>query len=115
MVFHLTLKTCAPEAVTEQTTLGARAWHTDPYDRELRETVTQASFGALAAQDHRPREKGAAVYAYAEALKDWQAAVTGSERDAVIAAALDRVEAARDSNPDDADLEEIRTLLRVLE
>lgn len=79
----------------------------DPVDFAERETTVTATVGELLAQDHALLEKGAAVLAYADALKAVRDQTASTEVEEAHAA-LGTAEA---SSPEDPDLAEIREVL----
>jgi len=107
MVFHLHLKTCAPEMVSDETELEIEIDWIDPSTGAASDLRLESTFGALAAEDQDMLLKGKAVFAYAEALKtrkNGQGASTVSE-------AREAVEEALTARPSDPDLLEIQDVL----
>ena len=110
MVFFQELWTCDPEALTAETEIRVTATWTDPVTFEERSASTSSTLGDLVGADNRMLHKGRAVFLYAEAIK----AVRAGYGDAAVLAALAAVARAEASNPGDADLAEIRTVLEAL-
>lgn len=112
MVFYQTLETCAPELVTDDTTLTVTATWLDPLTYlEGSDSVTYAL--SELATDTRLLEKGVAVYTYAESLKECQR-VSASECPTSLVPARTALERAELSNPGDADLAELRAVIEAL-
>jgi Ca-activated chloride channel family protein len=109
MVFHQDLKTCAPELVQDDTafTVTVRYQHATTF--QAHEVRTEVRFSELLAAEDPRLLKGAAVFAYAEALRAF-ASGTSEGQDAALEA-LARAEAA---NPEDDELAEIRLVLEML-
>jgi Ca-activated chloride channel family protein len=113
MVFHQRIATCAPELIDEAAQVGITVRYKDPITFEAKEASRSAGFAELLDGDHALLLKGAAVFAYAEALKLAKNGVpeeSQQARDEALAAVA-RAEAAL---PGDADLAEIRTVLTAL-
>lgn len=115
MVFYMTLSTCSPETVTEASTITVNASFADPITLERKEATVSRSFAELAHSDQRLLRKGAAVFSYAEGLKAWKSAGNDEDRASAIEHAIGRVELALEQDPEDDELEEIWTVLHVLE
>lgn len=110
MVLHQTLRTCAPEAVDDDSPLVVRVTWKDAITLEPREASLATTFGALLAQDAPLLRKGVALASYVEALRQDQA--LGDVRPAVEKALAD-VDAALADGPD-PELDEMRTVLEAL-
>lgn len=110
MVFYQTVATCAPEAVTEDSSVTVTVSYLDPVTFEPRETTLTRTFAELMDSDAALLAKGRAVYTYAEALKSWQQ----DAQTPAVAAALEVVALAEVANPGDDDLAEIRAVLQAL-
>jgi Ca-activated chloride channel family protein len=111
MVFYQTIRSCAPEDVTDETELSVSVLYRDGLTFETGSESLTATFGALSDGDTAQLYKGAAIYAYAEGLKALRRA---EDREAVLArleAALDRAAA---ENADDPELATIRALVERL-
>lgn len=113
MVFYQTLETCAPELATDDAELTVSVRYTDPLTLEELTTSVTARFGDLYAEDTRLLDKGAAVYAYAEALRACQEGAE-SAWPTLLAPALARLEQAERTNPGDTDLAELRRVMEAL-
>ena len=110
MVFHQTVATCAPQLVDEAASFTVAVRWKDAVTFEQRETeVTRPIQEALAAASPM-LIKGAAVFAYAEALKEFR----GNPLPATLDPAFTALEAAEKVLPGDADLSEIRGVLEAL-
>lgn len=110
MVFYNTVVTCAPELLTDETTITATATWLDPVTFEAHADSTTATFAAMLAEDPALLAKGRAVYTYAEALRvHQQGGGTPSIEDALATVSL-----AEARNPGDRDLAEIRAVLEAL-
>lgn len=113
VVFHQHIRTCAPELVGDETEIGVIARFKDAVTFEQREVARTMTFGELMAGDPALLRKGAAVFAYAEALKVARGG-TSADKAATIDAALVAVALAEAGLPGDADLVEIRSVLESL-
>lgn len=113
MVFHQQIHTCAPELVADDTEITVTARFKDAITFEQREVSRTATFAELLAGDPALARKGAAVFAYAEALKVARDG-TPEDRAAAVTGALASVALAEAALPDDADLAEIRRVLEAL-
>jgi Ca-activated chloride channel family protein len=111
MVFYQTIRTCAPEAVDELTGLTVAATWKDGITFEAGSTSLSTTFGALLAADSPQLYKGAAIYEYAEGLKVIRG---GGDRAAAREGMMTWLERAEATNPEDADLAEIRGLIEAL-
>ncbi len=110
MVFHQQLETCAPELVTDDTAFTISVRYLDGTTFAPQEVRTEVTFGELLQTEDRLLHKGAAVFAYAEAL----AARQGNDGTDAHDQALQALERAEQANPEDADLAEIRQVLEAL-
>jgi Ca-activated chloride channel family protein len=110
MVFHQTIETCAPELVDEAASFTVAVRWRDAITFEEREEVVTRPIKESLQAETPMLKKGAAVFAYAEALKAFRDA---PGPDALVPAfdALTRAEAAL---PGDPDLAEIRQILEAL-
>ncbi len=109
MVFFQTLHTCAPELADGDAELTVAARWLDAITLEEREVVRTATFGELIDAGTVQLYKGAAIYAYAEAL---DARRDGASPHApAIVAAWSALELADVEDPGDPDLAEIREVL----
>jgi Ca-activated chloride channel homolog len=109
MVFHQQIETCAPELVGADTTFTVTVRYEDATSFAPREQQVEVRFADLLGTEDRLLLKGAAVFAYAEALQQWQEG--SSDGVAVALAALEKAEAVGGEDPD---LAEIRTVLEAL-
>ena len=110
MVFHQALQTCAPEILTDDTPVTIEVTWKDATTFEAKSVSGTWTFSELLAQDPALLWKGAAIFAYAEALKLWQV-----QRDpAVFDTAKITLGWARGYDEDDADLAEIEGVMGVL-
>jgi Ca-activated chloride channel family protein len=112
MVFHQRIGTCAPELVQDDSEITVTAHFQDATTFEAREVSVTTTFAELLAGDAAQLRKGAAVFAYVEALKARRAGAV--DVDAKIAAALASLDAADALLPGDVDLAEIRTVVEAL-
>lgn len=113
MVFYQTLTTCAPELANDDALLTVRVRYEDPITSERHTTATTARLGELLGGDTRLLDKGAAIYAYAEALESC-AATSVSNWPARLEPAMRALERAEASNPGDADLAELREVIEAM-
>ncbi|MCA9635803.1 MAG: VWA domain-containing protein [Myxococcales bacterium] len=111
MVFHQTIRTCAPELVEDATEIKVTARYKDAITFEPREVTTTVTFGQLLGTQSPMVRKGAALYAYVEALQGVQA----GDATAAIADAKARIADAELLLPGDPDLAEISEVLDTLE
>jgi len=111
VVFHQTLHTCAPEAVSDDTEITVTARYQHPVTFAEAEVSRDFTVAELADADAALLAKGAAVYAYAEALKVVGRAENDRELLGVALSALEDAEALRPSDPD---LVEIREVIEAL-
>jgi Ca-activated chloride channel family protein len=103
MVFYQTLRTCAPDDVTEATPIGVTVTWKDPRTFEERSTSTTYTLGELTGADDPLLLKGDALFAFAEGAKmPYDKALLAAARDAIALAAAAR--------PADADLVELSAL-----
>lgn len=114
MVFHQRIATCAPALVTDETPITVTARFEVPLTGEVREVTSEVTFGELLAAEDPQLRKGAAVFGYAEALKEWKTTQLPDERDAIVAAALAELAVAETALPSDAELAEIRSVLEAM-
>ncbi|MCX4244282.1 vWA domain-containing protein [Paraliomyxa miuraensis] len=109
MVFHQDIRTCAPHLVGDDTSFEIAVRYQDGTTFASHELRTRVTFGELLGQTDPLLHKGAAVFAYAEALKELkEGSVAGIER------AMDALAQAEALNPEDEDLAEIRMVLEAL-
>jgi len=111
MVFHQTIESCAPENVDPNAAFTVSVQWKDGVTFAERETAVSLQLGEVLAAESAMLKKGAAVYAYAESLKQVESGGSNGEALAPAFAALERAEAAL---PGDPDLAEIRDLLERL-
>jgi Ca-activated chloride channel family protein len=110
MVFHQDIKTCAPEQVLDDTTFTVAVSYLDGTTFQSGEVELEVSFAELLQAEDPLLLKGAAVFAYAEALRGAQKGDEGSAL-ARAFAALEKAEAVLDG---DSELAEIRQVLEAL-
>ena len=110
MVFHQTVETCAPELVDADATFGFTVQWKDAITREQRSIEVSKKIQELTAEESPMLRKGAAVFAYAEALKAWQQNPSSS----VLTPAFDALTRAEATLGGDPDLAEIRAILEAL-
>ena len=108
MIFHQQIETCAPDLVSDETPIVVGVVFDDARTYQSREIEVETTFGKLLAEADARHLKGAAVFAYAEAL---QARKIGN---ADLTAALDALAKAEAANPEDSELAEIRAVLQAL-
>jgi Ca-activated chloride channel family protein len=114
MVFHQQVQTCAPELVTDSSTITVNASWIDPWTFEPKEVEQTWSFAELAAMDQTLLLKGAAVLAYAESLKVYKQATSDAQKTAALSVAFERLTPAQVALPNDEDLLEIAMILAQL-
>jgi len=112
MVFFQTLRTCAPDLGGDDTPLGVTVTWLDAITFEPHEARVQTTFGALLGAGSVQLRKGAAIYAYTQALS--AAKERRPSTPDVVRAAIEAVGLADGENPGDADLAEIRSVLERL-
>lgn len=113
MVFHQQIHTCAPELATDDATMTVTVRYRDAVTFEMREVVHQSTIGELLGADPTPLLKGAAVFAYAESLKDYKRA-DAEGRVVSVQGAFTALELAEAALPGDPELAEIRSVLEAL-
>ncbi len=113
MVFHQRLATCAPELVTDETPLTVTVRYKNAVTFEPAEISVTKAFAELLEGDKALLLKGAAIFAYAEALQAYKAAGV-DEAAAALAPAVQALALAEDVLPGDPDLAEIRQILEAL-
>ena len=114
MVFHQKLGTCAPELVDEAATVGVTLRYKDAITFEAREVAIEVPFAELLAQADPQLFKGAAVFEYAEALKQYKKAESAQLQQEALQPALAALARADEALPGDPDLAEIRAILEAL-
>ncbi|MCA9691830.1 MAG: VWA domain-containing protein [Myxococcales bacterium] len=112
MVFHQQIETCAPELVTEKSEIKVVARYKDAITFESASVEQTITFGDLLGVASPNLRKGAAVFAYAEALRARRDA-TADQADK-LDEALDALKAAEDALAGDIELAEIRAVLESL-
>lgn len=115
MVFHQTLSTCAPALVDDEASFTVTARYQDAVSFEQREVVETRKIKEALQGASPTLLKGAAVYAYAEALKSWKLAEVGAQQTAALEPAFKALDVADAALPSDADLAEIRGVLEALQ
>jgi Ca-activated chloride channel family protein len=110
MVFHQTIETCAPALVDEAATFTVDVKWKDAISFEQRELAVTKKIREAALAETPMIRKGAAVFAYAEALKVYREGKSA----AALEPAYDALKLADAVLPGDADLAEIRMLLGAL-
>ena len=114
MVFHQTVATCAPEQLGETAEIKVTARFLDARSFKAKEVASSLFIGAAVAEAQPQLLKGAAVFEYAESLKLVRDQPSTAEAAAAVKLALAALAAAEASNPGDADLAEIRSVLELL-
>ena len=114
MVFHQTVATCAPEQLGETAEIKVTARFLDARSFKAKEVASSLFIGAAVAEAQPQLLKGAAVFEYAESLKLVRDQPSTAETAAAVKLALAALAAAEASNPGDADLAEIRSVLELL-
>lgn len=114
MVFHQTLSTCAPEQIGETSEIKVTARYLDARTFKAKEVASSLFIAAAVAEAEPQLEKGAAVFQYAESLKVIRDLPNSAESAAALKLALAVLADAEASNPGDADLAEIRSVLAAL-
>ena len=112
MVFHQTIRTCAPELVKDDTPITVTARYKDAITFEQKEVQKTVTFGELLGLPSPLIRKGAAVWAYTEALK----AVRGETPDAPqkVTEFGARIGDALSLMPSDPDLAEMKAVIDAL-
>ncbi len=110
MVFHQTVETCAPQLVDDEATFTFTVRWKDAVTLEERNVTTTRKVHELADTESPMLKKGAAVFAYAEALKAYKLSPTNN----ALAPAFTALEIAEAVIPGDRDLAEIRQILQAL-
>ena len=111
MVFHQTIRTCAPEEVSDETEITVAVTYRDGITFASGSQQLTSTFSEMVAAQSPLLHKGAAIYAYAEGLKTLR---TTSNRAAVLQEMMGWIERAEAHNPGDADLTEIRRVIESL-
>ena len=112
MVFHQTIRTCAPELVADDTPITVTARYKDAITFEQKEVQQTVTFGQLLGLPSPLIRKGAAVWAYTEALKAARAeAPDVSQKVAEFGA---RIGDALSLMPGDPDLAEMKAVIDAL-
>lgn len=106
MVFHQRVATCAPDLVDEFAEVTVAVRYKNAVTFEDGEIEVTATFDELLGLDSPQLLKGAAVFAYAEALKAHKKGI-----EAPFAPALEALDIADEALPDDPDLAEIREVV----
>ncbi len=115
VIFHQQLETCAPELALDDALVTVAARYQDPISGAASEVSREYTLAELADSDQALLIKGAAVFAYAEALRTLKGTYEEDDLRAVsLGEAIDALVAAEDANPGDADLAEIREVLEAL-
>ncbi len=114
MIFHKTIKTCAPELVTGETEVVVTATWRHATSFETHETQLRTSFGELLAQDADLLRKGAAIYKYAEALKAHKTEPGSATWTAALEAWEHAQALAEEARPMDEDLAQVREVMEAL-
>ncbi len=113
MVFHQTLSTCAPQLIDEQAQLSVTVRYLDAVTFEMREVIESRKILEEVEAASPLLLKGAAVFAYAEALKGWRDGLVA--HDVALAPAFAALVVAEAALPGDADLAEIRGVLEAVQ
>ncbi|MCA9657367.1 MAG: VWA domain-containing protein [Myxococcales bacterium] len=112
MVFHQTIATCAPELIADDTPITVTARYKDAITFEQKEIMATVTFGELLGVESPMVRKGAAVFAYVEAL---DAAKSQTNAAAAKAEAEARIATAKLLLPTDTDLDEMSAVLAALQ
>ncbi|MBI5611413.1 MAG: VWA domain-containing protein, partial [Deltaproteobacteria bacterium] len=112
MIFHQTIQSCAPDALTGGETVEVVATWEHPVSHKAMTTTWSATFGELLGAKHPLLDKGAAVVAFCDALKATQSQ-TGAAAKATLQTASAEVAAAQKNLGNDPDLQQIADLLAV--
>ncbi len=115
MVFYNLISTCAPDLLGDDTEITVTVRFEDAVTSERRQVSLSRSLAELYAGDTALLRKGAAVYAYAEALKAVIHSPGDNGANTALSAGLELLELAELANPGDADLAEIRQVLEALQ
>ncbi len=115
MVFYNHLHTCAPDLLEDHASIGVTVRYKDALDFEQKEVTLYTTWGELLAGDTALLYKGAAVYSYAETIKQVITDRTPQGRETALDQALEAVAAAEAVNLGDEDLAEIRSVLEALD
>lgn len=110
MVFHQTVETCAPALVDDAAEFKVAVRWKDPITFEERETEVAQKIKESLLGESPMLKKGAAVFEYAEGLKEFRTAPQAATLDPAFAA----LAAAEAALPGDPDLAEIRQVLEAL-
>ncbi len=113
MVFYQTIRTCAPELVDDGATVGVTVRWKDARTFAERQISQETTFANLLAAPSAQLRKGAAIFAYAQALEAARDE-PGPAADDARAQAQARVGDALAALPGDADLLEIQAVLAAL-
>ncbi|TPV95751.1 MAG: VWA domain-containing protein [Myxococcales bacterium FL481] len=111
MVFYQELDTCDPDSITPETEFTVTARYKDAISFEAREVAQTFTFGELLGQDPLLWPKGAAVLAYAQALRRYKKADGNDAQAEALAPAFAAVEQAQSVLPEDAELQQIARVL----
>lgn len=112
MIFHQTITSCDPKALTGNEQIKVVATWQDPQTGAAKSDTWSASFKELLSGPHALLDKGAAVVAVTDALKAVQK-LEGKAALPVLDAALAKVQAAQKVLKGDADLQQLADLLAV--
>ena len=110
MVFHQTVATCAPELVDDEATFTFTVRWKDAVTLEEQNVTTKRKIHELVDTESPMLKKGAAVFAYAEALKAYKLSQTSD----ALSPAFTALAIAEAAIPSDPDLAEIRQILQSL-
>ncbi|MCP4601240.1 MAG: VWA domain-containing protein [Proteobacteria bacterium] len=111
MIFHQIVESCDPSVVQPDFRIRVKASFLDPFTRNPMSDEFEATFEELLEGENALLRKGNAIVAYAETLKEIRMSA-GEGAHGLIDSALDKVDAAINSLPEDEDLIEIRDLLK---
>jgi Ca-activated chloride channel family protein len=114
MVFHQQIETCAPEIIDDSSMITVTASWDDPWTFEAKQAEQTWSFAELTAMDQALLLKGAAILAYAEALKVYKQAASDAQKTAALAGVFEMLAPAQVALPNNEDLLEIAMILAQL-
>lgn len=111
VVMHQVLSHCAPESLTGEEEIEVAVTWQDAITFEPREAALRVAMSELLDGVTPQLAKGAAIFAYTEALRG---RVQSADLEAVDAIAFDKLDTADALNPGDLDLAEARAVLEAL-
>lgn len=114
MVFHQTVRSCTPEAVTEDDRFEIRVEYKEAVTWEPKVASLELSLGELRSRDPGLLHKGTAMMTCVEALQAYRGDLDVLPWTQARPAALEAIELARTFNRHDGDLDEIQAALEAL-